>query len=509
MASNSYADPIQVGIEKYNSEGFLSENILTENGLLKSDDMNDMTQVLTYLNTHIMMYSPFMWLNGGQGGYDSTELEGDGQYYWQVMGEVKEHDTIVGSPYSTGDKPGYQISRFVVYLSSGWMKEGWLIKFRDGYMARIFSATENVSKGYWEYVLEPYNTVDPDDYCNLDNLEYGEMVQESIYPVAKMLDVGTETNSQIPAKRTNQISKVRFSHRITGNISNKQVQWFTFPESRGGDGKTKNWVDYDWWVNQYKNEKKLERFLFEESIYNRDSNGRIYLKDHRAGNNPIMTGASVKQQIMAEGNYASYADSFTTDFWERTVGDMTYGKPDTIDFIGWAGTEYMNDFGDAIAREAANKGYVEAIGDQRVSKTSDGLNYSNMKFKQYTTKKGDRITYIYLPFLDDPGVSNQVRHPRTGKPVSSHSCYYVAQGMTEDGKPAVKMIAEKGEAKVQGIYRGLTNIPKAWGDISSRGDMSMIDLATERNEASIHERRSVGVQLRDARYTFYHYSDIN
>lgn len=496
---------IKVGQELYNDEGFHSENVLTEAGLLKGDDL---TSVLTYLNEHIRNESPFMWLNAGQGGYSSKELEGDGQYFWDTIGEIKEHDEIIGSPYSSTDRPGYQGQEFLVYQRSKWIKEGWLVRFKDGTAARVCATPED--KGV--HILYKYQLIDPDPtaYCSVSNLTAGNLVREEVYIVPNIHDIGTESNSQTPAKRTNQISKVRFSESITGNIANKKVNWFVFPEEMGGDSSTKYWVDYAWWVAQAKNEKKLERFLFEISLYNRDINGRILLKDHRAANQPIMMGASVKQQIHAEGNYSGYGDSFSMNYWERTVGDITYGLNKSVDIIAYAGTEYMKDFSNAIKRESSYRGYVEAEGLARVTKTSSGLSFDNMKYTQYKTENGSMITFIHMPFLDAAGVSEQQRHPRTGKPISSHSAYYIMQGLDSDnGSKNVVMISEKGEAKVQGLYRGLTNLPKSWGATGTNSNMSMIDLATERNEASIHERRSVGVQLRDTRYTFHHFCDIN
>ena len=496
---------IKVGQEYYNSEGFTSENVLTSAGLLEPDEL---TQAMTYLNTFIKDYSPFMWLNAGQGGFNkagSVELEGDGQYYWNVMGELKEHDTIIGSPYTGSDKPGINLEPFSLHLSSSWIKEGWLIRFRDGYIGRIDD--QPIDKGtYWLYKVRPY-TVDKGEYCSLDNLRPGNLVRESVYLVPGRFDVGTESNSQTPYKRTNQISKIRWTHRITGNIANKKVATFNLPTGDGG-AETKYWIDFDYWFAMHLNEMKTERFLFEESIYNRDANGRISLTDRRSGGEPIMTGASVKQMIEAEGNFSGYGINFTLDYWERTVGDITYGTNKNIDLIGYCGEMYMDDFSRAIERESSNRGYHETEGDLRVTRTSSGLSFDSTRFVQYKTRRGDLVTLIHLPFLDNAGTSEQIRHPRTGKPLSSHSCYYIAQGLDDDGTPNVQMISEKGESKVVGIYRGMTNIPNAWG-ASNSGNMSMIDLATERNEASIHERRSIGVNIRNTKYTFYHFADAD
>jgi hypothetical protein len=493
---------IKVGRERYNSDGFASENILTEAGLLKADEL---TSVTIFLNDAMRSDSPFMWLNGGQMGFQSDELEGDGQFYWQVMGAIKEHDEIVGSPYSGTDKPGYNLQPFIIHLSSTWIKEGWLITFKDGYIGRVSSAPIPKTN-YVVYEITPYGT-NPSSYCPLSNLTTGNLVREGVYVVPSRLDAGTESNSQTPAKRTNQISKVRFAHRITGNIANKQVVWWEFPKSWGGKEGTKYWVDYDYMMTTAQNERKLERFLFEQSTYNRDAQGRFLpnFRDRRSGGEPIMSGASIKEQIYAQGNFASYGNRFTVSYWERTVGEITYGKTNKLDLIGWAGQMYMEDFSMAIELDSRNRGYERTEGDMRITKTESGLEFSNMNYVQYTTRNGHRVTLIHMPYLDAVNRSEQELHPRTGRPLTSHSCYYIAHGLDENGTPNVRLMSEKGEAKVVGIHRGLTNIPKSWGDIPN-SELSMMQLSTERNEASIHERRSVGVNILNTENTFHHYS---
>jgi len=491
---------IKVGQEYYNTEGFSSVNDLTASGLITGDVLS---QKMTLLNRTIRDRSPFMWLNGGQAGFRTPkELTGDGQYTWAVMGAIKEHDVVIGSPYTTGDKPGKNLEPFIVHMKTNFLKEGHFIVFRDKYIGRIDDAPED--KGtYWVYKVRPYSIADKSAFCSLSNLKAGNLIRQSVYAVPDRLDVGTETNSQTPYKRTNQISKLRHTYRITGNISQKKVVTFEFPLANGGT--TTQWVDYDYWTSIAQDEFITERFLFEESEYNRDENGVIRLTDRRSGGEPVPTGASIKQMILAEGNDSSYGIDFTLAYWEKTVGDLNYGNSKSVDLIGYAGKMYMQDFSRALETASKNNGYVVAEGAARIVKTSSGLNYDNTNFVQYTTRDGGKVTLIHLPYLDDAGESGQIRHPRTGKPISSHSCFYLGQGVDDNNDPNIQMLCEKGESRVTGIYRGLTNIPTSWG-ASNTGNMSMINLATERNEASIHVRRSIGVNIRDTTNTFYHYS---
>lgn len=506
--SDNLISKITLGRERYNDEGFQSENILTEAGLSGPDQL---TSTMTYLNEFIRDESPFMWLNGGQKGYmnsymdggNSIPIGGDGRYTWPVMGQVKRHSSIISHGYGANDKPGANRQPFTLIMGDRWLKDGWLCTFRDQTIARVFGNPKPAGTN-WEYKFHLIGS-DPQASMSITNLTKGNLVREGVYAVANQMSIGTETNSQTPMKRTNQISYIRNSDRITGNIANMEVKTFEF--SIDGGGSQKYWMPWHYWVWRKKDEINTERFLFKVTEYNRDADGRIYLTDHNAGGRPIPLGASIQQMIEAQGNEATYGRDFSIDFFKKTVADVFYGMTasNAISLTGYAGEMYMDDFGRAMETDIFNKGYVQAMGDNRVLKTDGGYMYNDRNIQQYITPKGNRFTLVHMPFLDDAGVSEQARHPRTNKPISSHSAYYIAQGMVEDGDLNVQLLSQKGRAFQQGIYQGMTPLPDMW---SGNGDTTMLQLATERDEASIHTFRSIGVNIRDTRYTFWHHSEI-
>lgn len=503
----AYLDDIQLGREKYNDESFQSETLLMESKLTGPDEL---TSIMTYLNDFIRDESPFMWLNAGQKGYMTSYTEngvtiplgGDGSYTWPIMGEVKMHSRIVSHNYSAGDRVGSNRQPFQVVMEDGWLKEGWMCTFRDQTVARVCAKPER-DGSQWLYEFE-LTSGDPTKFIDASNLTPGYLVREGSYAVAAQLSIGTESNSQTPMKRTNQISFIRNSDRITGNIANMEVKTFKLPT--GDSTTTTYWMPYHYWVWRKKDEINTERFLFKVTEYNKDAEGVIHLVDQNAGNKPIPLGASVQQMIEAQGNEASYGLDFTLDYFKSTVQDVFYGVPAgrSIALTGYSGTGYMDDFGRAMETDIFNKGYQVAMGEARVLGTGSGITYHDQNIAQYITPQGHRFTLVHMPWLDDAGVSEQVTHPRTGHPISSHSCYYVAQGMTEQGDMNVQLMTQKGRAFMQGIYQGLTQTPPVWG---SKGDTSMMQLATERDEASIHTFRSIGANIRDTRYTFWHHSE--
>ena len=493
----------EVGATHYSDEGIVSANFLMEADLLGKDEM---TSLNMELNHYAKDMSPFMWLHGGiklgSNAYSYKELDGDGQYYWEVTGDDKQHEEIIGHSYTTGDLPGMNLAEFTINLKSGFMKQGWFIRFKDGYQARVQTCLDKGT--HWEYILAPYTT--DGGACSLENLEPGNLVRAGVYAVGKRFDVGTEGNRQTNAKRTNQINTLRHSYPITGSISTKKVKYYVFKESNGGDGKSKYWIDDDFQRQTAIQEQKVERFLFEDAMYNRDENGVIVHTDNRSGGEPVATGASIKQFIEAEGNFATYGNSFTMDMWERTIGDITYGTSGKLSLMAYCGSKYMEDFSSAIQTEVTKRGFVEKEGDLRVTKMKSGLSYSQIDFRQYTSRDNTRITLVHLPFLDDPGVTEQALHPRTGKPMSSHSAYYIGEGIDGASKPSISLLAEAGQAKVTGIYSGLTTLPKSWGGGVGQ---AIKNIATTRNEASFEERRTIGVHLQDPQYAFHHKSVIN
>ena len=499
---------IKLGQEKYDAVGFRNEDTLYRAGLSEPDKIS---QKMTYLSGLVTQSSPFMWMTAGQGGYKTLpkiELEGDGQFTWDVMGELRQHGKIVGSIYVTGDQPGRNRGRFLLNMEDNWLKEGMNCTFEDQYVARISQAP--IDKGtHWEYEFETID-INVNTFCALTNLKPGKLVREGSYTTPASLSVGTETTSQTPMKRTNQISYIRNSDRISGNIANKMVKTFEFPISDDGKKTTKKWMPFQYWQWLTKDEMNVERFLFKTTLYNRDENGRIHLKDRRSGGQPVPMGASIDQMIDAEGNSASYGADFSIEYFNRTVGDMFYGLDTSmsLDVIAYCGTKYMEDFDKAVKTDANNNSFTEALGDQMIGNTSSGLSYGKY-FRQYKTSDGHVITLKKMPWLDDAGVSEQVRHPISGKPISSHSAYFITHSLGDDGEPNIQMTTEKGRTFISGVYSGLTPIPDEWKNGMPKGNNGHMMLSTEKDEASIHTFRAIGINARNTQYMFKHYSDIN
>jgi len=100
------------------------------------------------------------------------------------------------------------------------------------------------------------------------------------------------------------------------------------------------------------------------------------------------------------------------------------------------------------------------------------------------------VTVKHLPLLDYGSRSeNGVRHPRTGRPMSSYDMYFVDQ-TTYDGIRNIRMITQKGRSMLTGIVKGLTPGPK---DLYVSNDMEM--LSTEQDTCSVHYFCAKGICL--------------
>lgn len=505
---------VKVGTAFFADGNFHSTNLLSEAGLWKADEIVS-TSILTKITQMLEPKSPFMFMNVGNGQLwtqGGVELTGNGQWTWEVAGEFKQHSRIVAFSYTNGtDKPGINNSHFKVCLEDRWMKRGWIIKFEDGYIGRIVQ--EPKDKGtYWEYLVQG---IYPDEsyYCSTSNLQIGKYVKEGVYPVSSRLSIGTSDNAQTFPKATDQLGHFRWSERITGNVANAKVTTVSLKLPGSGDGKPREetyWMPYVYTINRALQEYKLAQWLMQDSVYNRDSNGVIRMKDLASGGEPIPMGASMRQKIFSYGNYASYGNKFTMEFFDKTFGDITYnvsGKK--VDFVGHCGTQYADDFHNAIMLLGKNNGFQVALGENLIRKGSDGLEYGGT-FRQYITPQGHRLTLMIEPFLDaveDRG--RTITHPRTNKPISSHSCYWLPKGLNNNGMPMVRVMTEKGRAFMHGVYRGFTPLPSEWGGSNQVGTSQLMQLATERDEASVHYWRTIGLQLDNLEYCFYHYSSID
>ena len=287
-----------------------------------------------------------------------------------------------------------------------------------------------------------------------------------------------------PGKMTSQLEFHRYSKEIAGNLANVVTQY----QFKNGNGGTSNL-----WINEEMRQFNLTmRVMNEERLwiaeYNRNTNGEIALKDRDNGK-PI-PHTSGMLEICRESNYDTYGEYLTIGKLKRIVDDVLDRDTDTgsMEVVLMAGKGFMEDFDDAMKRDAKDSGFLTPLGEKEIQGSGYGLEYGAY-FRAYKTVDGHRITVKHCSFFDKGTIAEAAKqngyiHPRTGLPVTSHQAAFI-DFSTYEGTRNVRMVRQKGQIYKAKVIEGMTDIPACWGLPNTNHAATEIDLARYEVKSSI------------------------
>lgn len=474
--------------EQFDGSGFTTNQSLAAMRLTKADTLNP---VITHLMGAENKRFPLTFLTEGQrGGFKTIDIE-DVEYHWPVFGRMKSSDAVVSHDYGSSTTIGKYGAVFEVTFKSNWLKQQHMIISPNGVKARIVSKPVAVGNGY-KYRLQLIYR-DANDAC-----PPSELVANTRWsmtggaPVSEAYSSGNESNKQAPGRLKNQISILRKSYEIGGNISNRTVE---FQFNLGGS-TTSLWLPWEEFQHEMQFKEACEEHLWWSS-YNRDSQGKITTIDEETGF-PIPMGAGVDDQIPNKDTYGF----LTTTKLKNTIGDVLYGATDTgnMNVVLFTGIGGAREFDEAIKREANGGGGWQLLTGDAATKFVTGAAGSNSLsfgayFNTYRHIDGHTITLKLLNLLDHGSrAENSPKHPVSGYPMSSYEMYFVDMS-TYDGQRNVQMVAQKGRSMIRGIEQGMTLYKGMnYGDYS--GNDKMLHLATDQDKTSIHFLKTLGVSIR-------------
>jgi len=473
--------------DSFDGKGFTNENSLSNAFLTKPDTINP---VITHLAGREDNRFPLSFLTEGQrGGYRTIEVN-DIQYDWNTFRKLKYSDEIVSTTYLPTDKPGLNNTYFQITFKTNWLKNQHTVESPNGVSARIQGKPVQVGSNY-VYTLQLI-TGDATVYVPNSELLAGvKWVMIGGASVSESLSMGNESNVVMPGKMKNQISILRKSYHLAGNITNKTVEVQFNVEGK----KTSYWIDFERWQHMLAYKQSCEEHYW-YSTYNRRADGSIPLKDPDT-NLPIPYGAGVLDQIPNKDTYSI----LTAKKIKTTVADVMYGATDTgnMNIVLYTGEGGAEEFDTAMKNEASGFSLVSNadVGNKFVGgkPLSHDLVFGSY-FTTYRHVDGHTVTVKKIPLFDQ-GARAEVspKHPVTGKPLESYRMIFLDQSMY-DGEPNVQMVAQKGRSMITGILRGMAATPFDFGGNNER------NIATEQDKSSVHFLSSKGVCIRRNTHCF-------
>jgi hypothetical protein len=466
--------------DTFDGRGFTDQNSLVNALLTKPDQLDP---VLTHLMGRYDKQFPLSFLSEG---YEGSKGIQDVQYTYDVINKLDKADMVVSSQYTTGDKPGLNGTNFFVTFKTNWLKTDHIVESQNDFQARVVNRPVQVGL-YYKYELQPMYD-GRFEFCPLSELVPGTpwaMVGGA--PVSESLSMGNESNFVAPGKMKNQLSFLRKSWRLGGNVSNRTVEC----KFNIGGKQTNLWVAFEQWQFMIKWKQAVEEHLW-YSRYNRKPDGSIPTKDPKTGL-PIPIGAGVLDQIPNNDTYSKLTARKIKD----VVRDVMFGASDTekMDVRLFTGTGGAEEFDDAMKDEAKAMGFIQDTGNKFV--TGEGYNIAlGGYFTQYHHKDGHKITVQHLPLLDLGSRANKApRHPVTSLPMTSYEMYFIDMS-TYDGQKNVQMYHQEGRAMKTGILQGMADTPYSFGG------NKMIALGTEQDSSHIHFMCSKSICIRRNTHCF-------
>ncbi len=479
--------------ESYEGRGFTDHNALARMRLTQPDTLDP---TITYLMGREDKRFPLTFLTEGQKGGKRSIGVNDIEYKFPVMGRLKQSDALVrvetvdpstDTDIGQGGTPVYMV------FKTNWMKLHHTIYSPNGVACRIQSKGERVNGGFrYETVL-----IYRDDSESIPGSELLSNVKWSMTGGAAVPasdSMGNESNVQAPGELKNQISILRKSYRIAGNVANKVVE-FMLPKK--GGGTTSYWMPFEEYQHDIQFKQACEEHLW-WSRYNRTTDGVITTIDKDTGL-PIPMGAGVDDQIPNKDTYGE----LTAKKLARTVSDVMYGATDTgaMNIVLFTGIGGMEEFDNAIKRDiqgnASSVWSVVGSGttDKFVTGSPGSRNLSfGAYFTQYQHVDGHTVTVKHLNLLDYGGrADNSPEHPITGKPLSSYEMYFLDMSQY-DGKNNIQMVHEKGRMMIRGVEQGMSLLKGSnYGDY--KGNDISLNLATEQDRSSVHYLKTLGISM--------------
>lgn len=479
---------------QYDSKGYTNEASLVNLMLSKPDSTS---RKMTYLWGKDRDKFPLTFLTEAQaGGYKPAPVN-NVEYTWDVMGRFKITDEVVAFDAVANPAPGIANTPFQVIFKENWFPAQWGLMAPDGTRYRIMENPRRVGNGYL-YTLEGKATTAAST-CSLGNLQPGRHWVMTAPTVAQSLSRGNRSNVMAPGKMTNQLSFIRYTKTIAGNLANKVVP-IQFDGSDTKDGNpTSLWINEE--MRQF---EILMRQTNEEhywdSQYNRRTDGSIVMKDYDSGQ-PITEGAGMFE-IIKSYNADTYGLELTLSKLKNTISDVFYSDTDsgTMEVVLYCGLGFMEDFDNAIKSDVSTNQLFYKLSQDSIRSGKDGYLTYGAYFTQYQHISGHIVTLKQLRMLDfgakaEMQKKNAMVHPRTGKPICSHAGYFVDHSIY-DGERNITMYYEEGRSEIRGVVKGLSPIPTSWGAVPTNS------FSNDKDESSYEIFTSKGVNIANATRCF-------
>src|SRR5688572_12445446 len=251
--------------KEFSSTNHISKALLTESEWL--------APVVTHLYGSSANFGsrnfPLSWLTEGMGNtrtISSTDLS----YKMRIIGKPKKTSMVAVTSHSGTDRPGRGRTKFKVIFADRWFHKSLSLYSPSRIECRVQGDPLSVPAG-WEYELVVMNP-SAEAYVPVSDLAAGSVWGRGVAKVSLERSRGVESRSYSPFATQNQLSLVRDTYKLAGNISNKVM----VIDIQANGRIMKLWSQWELFLRQLEFKEKCESDLW-YSEYNKDENGVIHV----------------------------------------------------------------------------------------------------------------------------------------------------------------------------------------------------------------------------------------
>lgn len=474
MANDAINPALRLYQDFYNDEGYSSVNHMSKALQYQSEMLSPVVTHLYYTSKQFGSKNfPLTFLTEGMNNKKSIKSI---DYTQPILGKPKKASTVAVNGFSSGtDTPGIGFGEFKITFNDRYFFKSLVIMSADkSVQARIVTEPKKVGQ-FYEYTCRLV-TRNPDAFCPTRYLTAGSRWARLIPKVGIERSKGVENRSYSPGKMTNQLSLVRDTYRIAGNVENKIM----VVEIKADGKMFKFWTQWELYLRQLEWKEKCESDLW-YSLYNKDENGIIHDRDDDSGE-VVPQGAGVLEQIPNEDTYSI----LTTNKLTQIIRDVFFGTSDSTQRMVnvFTGTGGMEEAHNAMRNDASGFNLVD--NNRIVQGQGFDLTFGAY-FKRYRQIDGHTVNFIHLPMMDT-GVAAEAsdRHPVSGLPLESYNYYFVDMSMY-DGEANLTYLSEMGRENIEFIVPG-ASVPKGYENMEMR--------ASDVDASSIQWMKSQGIHIK-------------
>jgi hypothetical protein len=367
---------------------------------------------------------------------------------WFGIRNLSQMFRVVSSPIPppNGLIGGTTPFTFTFEMQEAFFYPGDVLRFPSGAHAYVLNFGQPTGTNQFTYNLQcltPLSFLAPEDLLPDISVVRG-------YNLFGEKSIQGFSNQFTPVKYFNHLTTCRKGFGLSGDALT-DIVWMapSMVPGKGSRSKDDMLREAFWWYEQedqvmHQHFKDLEyMYWFGETTVN--DAGETFLKDVLAGNENIIAGSGVFEQLKYSTRRVYEVGKTNYNFWTDLLEEMIRNSKDVSDqkFVLIGGLGFISEFDRAFQREIKSNYLVDT--NVFVDAKGNEITFKG-QVRRFQGLLNAEFSTIYCPMFDDPDLFGNNPHVRTGYPLMSYRGVVLDFG-NYGGRPNVEFLAKGVESE--------------------------------------------------------------